>query len=128
MSSSTLSADSLPIAVPYAIDGRGRTAEATPGAHLRDLIEMVLFTNPGERLMRPTFGSGVLGLVFAHNSSALGATTQILVSSALQSWLGDLIDVKSVDVQTVDASLTITVNFTDRSSGDVASVVFGRSV
>jgi phage baseplate assembly protein W len=128
MSSPTPSADLLPIASPYAIDGRGRTAEAAPAVHLQDLIEMVLFTNPGERVMRPTFGSGVLGLVFAPNSSALGATTQILISSALQSWLGDLIEVQSVDVEAADATVMITVNFIDRRSGDAASVTLGRSV
>ena len=32
---------------------------------MRDLVEQVLFTAPGERVNRPTFGSGVLQLVFA---------------------------------------------------------------
>jgi len=128
MSPPALNPDALPIASPYAIDGRGRTAEVATEAHLQQLIEMVLFTNPGERVMRPTFGSGVLGLVFAPNGPDLAATTKILVSSALQTWVGDLIDVQSVDVQTDDSTLTIAVNYLDRRSGDAASVVFGRSV
>lgn len=126
--SSTAGADMLPIASPYGVDGRGRTAEASAANHLRDLIEMVLFTNPGERVMRPTFGSGVLGLVFSPNSPELGATTQVLIAGALQTWLGDLIAVTGVDVEAVDATLTITVNFTDRRTGDAASVVYGRTV
>jgi phage baseplate assembly protein W len=120
--------DTLPIAAPYTIDGRGSTAEAAPDEHLRELIEMVLFTNPGERVMRPSFGSGVLGLVFEPNSAELGATTQILIAGALQTWLGDLIAVSSVEVQSEDAVLTITVSYVDRRSGDAASVVFGRTV
>jgi hypothetical protein len=120
--------DQSPIASPYAIDGRGRTAEAARDAHLRSLIEMVLFTNPGERVMRPTFGSGVLGLVFDPNSQELAATTQMLIAGALRTWLGDLIDMSSVTVASDDATLTITVGYVDRSSGDAASVVFGRSV
>jgi phage baseplate assembly protein W len=120
--------DLSPIASPYAIDGRGRTAEAARDAHLRSLIEMVLFTNPGERVMRPTFGSGVLGLVFDPNSQELAATTQMLIAGALRTWLGDLIDVSSVTVASEDATLTITVGYVDRSSGDAASVMFGRSV
>ncbi len=121
-------ADLSPIASPYAIDGRGRTAEAARDAHLRSLIEMVLFTNPGERVMRPTFGSGVLGLVFDPNSQELAATTQMLIAGALRTWLGDLIDVSSVTVASEDATLTIAVSYVDRSTGDVASVAFGRSV
>jgi len=122
------SSDPSPIAVPYAIDRRGRTAEAARETHLRDLIEMLLFTNPGERVMRPAFGSGVLGLVFAPNSDELGATTQSLIASALQTWLGDLIDISEVTVESVDAVLSITVDYVDRASGDAASVVFGRSL
>jgi uncharacterized protein len=121
-------ADLSPIASPYAIDGCGRTAEAARDAHLRSLIEMVLFTNPGERVMRPTFGSGVLGLVFDPNSQELAATTQMLIAGALRTWLGDLIDVSGVTVAGEDATLTITVSYVDRSTGDVASVAFGRSL
>jgi uncharacterized protein len=128
MSVNTVGTDSAPIASPYAIDGRGATAEAGRSDHLRQLIELVLFTNPGERVMRPTFGSGVLGLVFAPNSPELAATTQILISSALQTWMGDLISVRSVAVATDDSTLSITVNFIDRATGDAESVVLGRPV
>ena len=120
--------DLAPIAAPYAIDGRGRTAEAVRAAHLRSLIEMVLFTNPGERVMRPSFGSGVLALVFDPNSQELAATTQMLIAGALRVWLGDVIDVTNVTVASEDATLTITIGYVDRSTGDAASVVFGRSV
>ena len=60
---------------PYHFDGRGRTAETTDDDHIRDLIEQVLFTAPGERVNRPTFGSGVMQLVFAPNSDALASAT-----------------------------------------------------
>ena len=54
---------------PWHIDATGRTAQTDDAGHLRDLIEQVLFTAPGERVMRPDFGSGLLGLVFEPNSS-----------------------------------------------------------
>ena len=73
---------------PYHVDGRGRTATTDRDDHLRDLIEQVLFTAPGERVMRPDFGSGLLALVFEPNGPTLGATTQILVQGALQQQLG----------------------------------------
>jgi phage baseplate assembly protein W len=113
-----------PIAAPYAIDGRGRTAETTPDQHVRDLIEMVLFTAPGQRVMRPTFGSGILGLVFAPNDPSAAATTQLLVASALQTWLGDLIAVGDVTVDADDATLTIAVTYTIRASGTPTSASF----
>ena len=42
---------------PYHFDGRGRTATTDRDDHIRDLIEQVLFTAPGERVMRPDFGA-----------------------------------------------------------------------
>lgn len=102
---------------PYRFDSRGRTAETGEADHIRDLIEQVLFTSPGERVMRPDFGSGLLQLVFAPNSEVLAATTQVLVQSALQRWLGDLILVESVRVEAIDSGLKVTVQYVIRQSG-----------
>ena len=96
---------------PFHFDGRGRTAETNTDEHIRDLIEQVLFTAPGERVNRPDFGSGVMQLVFAPNSDALAAATQQLVEGALQQWLGDLIQVQAVEVQNDDATLRVTVRY-----------------
>ncbi|WP_416138201.1 GPW/gp25 family protein [Halomonas sp. HK25] len=101
---------------PYQFDGRGRTREADEATWVRGLIEQVLFTAPGERVMRPDFGSGLRELVFAPNSPELAATTQFLVQGALQQWLGDLITVEAVEVEAVDARLSVTVQYVVRRS------------
>ena len=64
---------------PFHLDNRGRTAETGRDDHIRDLIEQVLFTSPGERVNRPTFGCGLTQLLFAPNSPELAAATQFLV-------------------------------------------------
>ncbi|RAP78308.1 GPW/gp25 family protein [Paenibacillus montanisoli] len=96
---------------PLYFDGRGRTAQTSDEDHLRDLIEQVLFTSPGERVNRPTFGCGVLQMIFAPNSTELAATTQFLVQGALQQWLGDLIEVQAVQVDATDSTIKITVQY-----------------
>ena len=97
---------------PYGFDGTGRTATMPdPDGHIRDLIEQVLFTAPGERVMRPDFGSGLLALTFEPNSVAIAATTQALVQGALQYWLGHLIAVQDVTVESVDGALRTTVSY-----------------
>src|SRR5512143_1097506 len=96
---------------PFHFDARGRTADTTYEDHIRDLIEQVLFTAPGERVNRPTFGSGLLQLVFAPNSPELAATTQFLVQGNLQQWLGDLIEVQAVAVNADDAKLQVQVRY-----------------
>lgn len=114
------------IAYPYRFDGRGRTAETDDDRHIRDLIEQVLFTMPGERVNRSTFGSGVLGLVFAPNGDVLAAATQFTVQGALQQWLGDLIQVDAVDVQSEDAVLRVLVRYTIRRTQQTQTAQFIR--
>jgi Bacteriophage baseplate protein W len=101
---------------PYQFDGRGRTAEADEAAWIRGLVEQVLFTSPGERVMRPDFGSGLMQLVFAPNSPELAATTQFLVQGALQQWLGDLITVQGVEVEANESTLRVSVRYVIRRS------------
>jgi phage baseplate assembly protein W len=99
---------------PYRFDNRGRTAETDEDEHIRDLIEQVIFTAPGERVNRPTFGSGLMQLVFAPNSDELAATTQFLVQGALQQWLGDVIEVADVEVESEESTLQVTITYTVR--------------
>ena len=99
------------IAYPFHIDGEGRTADAGYEDHIRQLIEQLLFTSPGERVNRPDFGSGVMQLVFAPNSDELATATEYLLQGALTQWLADVIQVDSVDVRNVGAELQITVQY-----------------
>lgn len=99
---------------PYHFGSEGRTAGTDDVGHVRDLIQQVLFTTPGERVNRPTFGSGLMQLVFAPNSGELAAATQALVQGALQEWLGDLIEVRKVEIDSEDASLRVTVEYVIR--------------
>lgn len=101
------------VAFPYGFDTSGRTAApASQDQHIVDLIEQVILTAPGERVNRPTFGSGTGQLVFAPNSDALAIAQQALIQGNLQLWLSDLISVQSVQVANNDSTLLITVRYT----------------
>lgn len=106
------------LAYPFALDGRGRSAAATPDAHVRDMIHQVLFTRPGERVNLPDFGCGLLDLVFAGNGDVLATATAFLVQGSLKRWLGDVIDVVDVQVAADEASLVVTVVYVRRDTGD----------
>jgi phage baseplate assembly protein W len=112
---------------PFHFDGRGSSATADDAEHLRDLIEQVLFTIPGERVNRPTFGSGLQQLVFAPNSDELAAATQLQVHGALQQWLGDLIEVESVEVEVDDAALRVGVGYVVRRTQQRRLAEFARA-
>ncbi len=111
---------------PLHFNSRGRTAQADEEKHIRDLIEQVLFTTPGERVNRPTFGSGLMLLVFQPNNDELAATTQFLVQGALQQWLGELIQVEEVKVESEEAVLNVSVTYVVRRSQERHEAHFSR--
>lgn len=105
-------------AFPYRIGGDGRTAGASVDEHIRQLIELVLFTTQGERVNRPDFGAGVRQMVFSENAPELATAIQHLVQSGLQRWMSDLIDVRGVDVAAQNETLTVTVRFQAHESNE----------
>jgi uncharacterized protein len=113
---------------PFQFDGRGRTAGTGYDDHIRDMIEQVLFTSPGERVNRPDFGSGLLQLVFAPAGTELAAATQFLVQAGLQQYLGDLIEVEAVEVGVEDATLRVTVSYVVRRTLQRQVSAFDRAV
>jgi uncharacterized protein len=112
---------------PYHLNARGRTAATDANDHIRDMIEQLLFTNPGERVNRPDFGSGLLQLVFAPNSPELAATLQFTMQAALQRFLGDLIDLQSLDVSVQDSTLNVVVNYMVRRTQESHTETFQRT-
>jgi uncharacterized protein len=115
------------IAYPSGFDSRGRTAETGRERHIRDLIEQVLFTTPGERVNRPSFGCGLGHLVFEPLSTELASTSQFLVQAALTEWLGDLIQVAGVDVSIDAAALHVSVSYTLRRTQEERTDTFVRT-
>ena len=107
----------MDIDFPFRIGPDGRTAAALPDDHIRQMIELVLFTDPGERVNRPDFGTGLRNLVFGPNSPELAAALKVSVQAALQRWLGDLISVDELDVTSEDATLSVTVGYTVTAAG-----------
>lgn len=111
---------------PFHFDTRGRTATTDEDDHVRDMIEQLLFTNPGERVNRPDFGSGLLQLIFAPNSPELAAALQFTVQGALQQWLGDVIQVQSLEVISEDSMLQVSLNYIVLSTAEQRTEVFVR--
>lgn len=111
---------------PFHLDQRGRTAATDDNDHIRDMIEQLLFTAPGERVNRPDFGSGLLQMVFAPNSQELAAALQFTLQAALQRYLGDLVDVQLLEVAALDATLSVTVKYIVRQTQQGQTQTFVR--
>jgi phage baseplate assembly protein W len=100
------------IAFPYQLDPRGTTAvAASSDDHIAQMLEQLLFTRPGERVNRPTFGCGLLDLVFSPTSPEVAAALTITVSGAIEQWLGDVVKIQSVDVTSVASTLTVALSY-----------------
>lgn len=105
-------------AFPFHFDARGHSATSTYEQYVRGLVEQVLFTAPGERVNRPEFGAGLGQLVFAPNGVEMAGATQLLVQSALQQALSDVIVIEAVDVQNRESTLLVQVQYiVRRTSG-----------
>jgi len=111
---------------PFHIDGHGRTASTDDNDHIRDMIEEFLFTNPGERVNRPDFGSGLMQMVFAPNSPELATALQFSLRAGLLRWLGDLIDLRELEVISEESALRITVRYVVRKTGQQRTDSFER--
>lgn len=103
---------------PFHFDSLGAAATTTGSDHLRDLLEQLLLTSPGERLNRPDFGCALLRQVFEPNSPELAAALQYTVMASMQRWLGDLIEPHAVEVTAEEGVLAVTVRFAVRRTGE----------
>jgi len=92
------------IRYPFTVDaGLSELAvEPDQTAHVKQMILQVLFTAPGERINRPTFGCGVRRMVFAPLSDASANLAQVTILEALNTWMASLIKTDKVDVQFKD--------------------------
>jgi phage baseplate assembly protein W len=95
-------------------DGPRLSARA---AHVREQIEQVLLTDPGERIFRPNHGAGLRTLAFEPMGSPLWAVTQKRLVAALMDTLAGEVDPKTIDVkvrpaENEEAGMLIEISYT----------------
>jgi Bacteriophage baseplate protein W len=112
---------------PYRIAANGRTALTDDADHVRDMIELVLFSSPGERVMRPDFGTGLLQSVFSPNTPEVAAALRLTVQAALNKWLGDVMTVQDISVEAIDSELRVAVAYSVTATGEAQVATFVRS-
>lgn len=105
------------ITFPFSVSARGAIASSARLDVIRQQIEQVLFTIPGERSSRPEFGCGVQRLVFSPADPQSAAAAEYVISTALARNMGDLIAVDAVRARVDDSSLYIDILFTALDDG-----------
>ena len=110
----------MDIAYPLRFGVAGRTAQSVRADHVREMIEQLLLTSPGERVNQPDLGCGLGQMLFAPNSTDLAAALQFTLQAGLQRFLSDVIDIQLVEVTAEDELLAVQVTYLLRSTGEVS--------
>lgn len=113
---------------PYSFTDEGQTVRSDDQNYIRDLIEQIIFTNPGERVNRPRFGSGLLQSIFEPNSDEMAATLQYLIQSSLNQWLGTIIEVGEVQLHHNESTLQVIVTYTELRTHENQTVTISRTI
>ena len=112
------------LSFPFQFTAAGGVATADIETHLRQRIEQVLFTSPGERVMLPEFGCGARSLVFRGNNEALAAATEFTLAKALQSTLGSQVMINAVNVRNEEETLHVEIVYTKSRDLERERLVF----
>lgn len=67
-------------------DADGRLSYPSLAASVRESIQIILRTRPGERLMRPEFGGGLESMLNEQNTLTVRQQIKDLVADALARW------------------------------------------
>lgn len=113
---------------PLIINDAGKVADVDARGHIRQLIENLLFTDPGERVNRPTFGCGLLRAVFGGTSPEQLMTLQFVVQQALIEWLSDRIEPRGVQLRHEENTLYVHVTYLSKQDQRVEAVSFEVAV
>jgi phage baseplate assembly protein W len=110
---------------PLAIDAGGGVAESAGVSKIEEAVRVILGTQFGERVMRPTFGANLKSLVFAPNNIATANLARHYVEDALGRWEPrmELLEVL-VENDNSNAALRIHVHYRVRATQDVQSLVY----
>jgi uncharacterized protein len=114
------------LAFPPAADAHGGLATTGYDEDVRQAIQIILGTNPGERVMRPDFGAGLRDFVFESIDATTMHRLQTRVQEALIDW-EPRIDVTQVEV-TIDPvrrnALLIQITYRVRASNSLTNLVY----
>jgi phage baseplate assembly protein W len=113
---------------PFRLTPAGRLATSDEVTVVRDRIEQILFTSPGERVMLPQFGCGVIDLLFGPAGDVLAAAMEFRIAEALQSQLGNQAMINAVDVDVAEETVRIQVVYTRTRDLEQQTLLFERDL
>lgn len=111
---------------PFQLNSYGHIKDADRDTHLRDMMEQILFTIPGERINRPDFGCGVQMMVFDSTQAELLAVKQVQIQTELLKYLGDMIRLENVEITHNESQVSVLIRYASLIDHEVKEVYFQR--
>jgi phage baseplate assembly protein W len=93
---------------------------------IRQQLEQLLFTLPGERVNRPRFGCGVQRLVFGAATPEVAAAAEYVIRVNVTEFMGEIIRLDAVKVSAADATLFVDILYSLIETGEEQAETFRR--
>ncbi|MES2639546.1 MAG: GPW/gp25 family protein [Myxococcota bacterium] len=111
---------------PFRIGPARVPVALSPSVAVREQLEQLLFTLPGERVNRPDFGCGVQRLVFSGATAETAAAAEYTIAVAVRRFLAEQVQFEAVRVTVDSVTLTIDLLYTVRATGEERAESFAR--
>lgn len=111
---------------PMGLDENGLIQSAQYEDDIAQAVRIILATNPGERIMRPTFGAGLNDFLFEPINSTTLSLIENRVRESLIDWEAriDVILVKVTAVDPKNGKLQIEIQYRVRTTNTLFNLVY----
>lgn len=98
------------LSFPLRVGADGRLATSSDEANVRESLQLILLTEPGERVMREDFGGGLKHFLFEPNNATTRALIEERVTNAVARWEPRVrVDAVSVDTDPDEPTAIVVV-------------------
>lgn len=109
------------------VDENGRLSFTQDDHSVREVIRNILLTRPGERLMRPQFGAGLMDFIHQPNNQTTRSVMANVIRKAIEQW-ETRVQVDSIEVlpdQNNVSLVQVIIRYHMRYSGQLNQLSFG---
>ncbi len=99
------------LAFPFAPGANGRSETVAYGsdAHVRQMLELLILTMVGERVMRPDFGSPVRQMLFGAGQGPVAIALAATLQATITQRLGHVLELEDLTVEFDDAEAVLDI-------------------
>ena len=111
---------------PFRVTELGAAALSPRSRAIREALEQLLLTSPGERVNRPNFGCGIQRLVFDGTGPLALATAEYLITTSIRDHLSDLVTLDAVRVTVEESTVLVDILYTVKGTGEESALTIAQ--